>query len=83
MSSTASVVIGQAIVGLRWVAAYCIARIQQLYRIERETKSLSADERQRIRQTRAAPLLDEIRAWLDEQLPIDNNLIESILFNHR
>ena len=52
------------------LAGVAMARIQQLYRIERETKSLSADERQRIRQARAAPLLDEIRAWLDEHLPI-------------
>jgi transposase len=52
------------------LAGVAMARIQQLYRIERETKSLPADERQRIRQARAAPLLDEIRAWLDEHLPI-------------
>lgn len=52
------------------LAGVAMARIQQLYRIERETKSLPADERQRVRQARAAPLLDEIRAWLDEHLLI-------------
>ncbi len=46
-----------------------MALIQQLYRIERETKDLSAEERQRIRQERALPLLEDIRSWLDENVP--------------
>jgi transposase len=52
------------------LAGTAMAMIQQLYRIERETKALSAVERQRIRQERALPLLEDIRAWLDEHLPI-------------
>jgi len=52
------------------LAGTAMAMIQQLYRIERETKSLSPDERQRIRQERAIPLLRDIRTWLDEHLPI-------------
>jgi hypothetical protein len=52
------------------LAGVAMAKIQQLYRIERETKALSAEERQRIRQERALPLLDDIRRWLDEHLPI-------------
>ncbi len=47
-----------------------MAKIRELYRIERETKALSAEERQRIRQERALPLLADIRSWLDENLPI-------------
>lgn len=44
--------------------------IQKLYRIERETKALSAEERQRVRQERALRLLADIRNWLDDHLPI-------------
>ena len=47
-----------------------ITERQQLYRIERETRVLSAEERQRVRQERAKPLLEDIRAWLDTHLPI-------------
>lgn len=52
------------------LASAAMLKIQQLYRIERETRSLSIEERQRIRLRRAKPLLSEIRAWLDEHLPI-------------
>lgn len=52
------------------LAGVALAKIQQLYRIERETKTLYAEERQRIRQERALPLLEDIRCWLDEYLPI-------------
>ncbi|MEM6483477.1 MAG: IS66 family transposase [Pseudomonadota bacterium] len=47
-----------------------MAKIQQLYRIEREIKSLSHEERHEIRQRRSVPLLNEFRQWLDEHLPI-------------
>ena len=53
-----------------------MAKIRELYRIERETKALSADERQRVRQERAIPLLEDIRTWLDEieaLLPVPND----------
>lgn len=52
------------------LAGTAMAMIQELYRIERETKALSAEERQRVRQERALPLLEDIRSWLDENLPI-------------
>jgi len=52
------------------LAGVAMAKIQQLYRIERETKVLSAEERQRVRQERAIPLLADIRTWLDDHLPI-------------
>jgi hypothetical protein len=51
-------------------AGVAMAKIQQLYRCERATKALSAGERQRIRQECALPLLEDIRSWLDENLPI-------------
>ena len=47
-----------------------MAKIQQLYRVEREIKSLNHEERHKIRQRRSVPLLNEFRQWLDEHLPI-------------
>ena len=52
------------------LAAVAMLKIQQLYRIERETRLLCPKERQRIREARAAPLLDELRAWLDAHLAL-------------
>ena len=52
------------------LAGAAMLMIQQLYRIEREAKVLSAEERHRVRQERAMPLLADIRAWLDTHLPI-------------
>jgi hypothetical protein len=43
--------------------------IQSLYRIERELKTATAENRYRVRQEKAKPLLDKIGAWLDEVLP--------------
>jgi transposase len=52
------------------LAGVAMTKIQRLYRIERETKALSSEERQRVRQERALPLLEDIRRWLDKHLPI-------------
>jgi transposase len=46
--------------GLRWIA--------KLYRIERETAQMSADERHLIRQERARPIIDQVRDWLNESV---------------
>lgn len=46
-----------------------LAFIQQLYRIEKLAHKVSAQERLRLRQEQAVPLLGEIRAWLDKSLP--------------
>jgi transposase len=43
--------------------------IQALYRIERECKDVSPKERYTVRQQKAKPLLDTLRAWLDTALP--------------
>jgi transposase len=40
--------------------------IGQLYRIEREIKTAAADERLRVRQSESAPIVTELRAWLDK-----------------
>jgi len=46
-----------------------LAYIQKLYRIEKLAGECAAEERHRLRQEQAVPLLDEIRAWLDKSLP--------------
>jgi transposase len=52
------------------LAGAAMPKIQQRYRIERETTTLSAEERQRVCRERASPLFEDIRYWLDEHLPI-------------
>lgn len=46
-----------------------LALIQQLYRVEAGAKDLTADGRYALRQEKAAPILDRLRAWLDKSLP--------------
>lgn len=41
-----------------------------LYRIEPEIKMLDPEARQRIRVLRSKPLLDELRCWFDQHIPI-------------
>ena len=43
--------------------------IQTLYQIEREAKTITPEERYRVRQEKAKPLIETIRAWLDEVFP--------------
>jgi transposase len=53
--------------GKSTLAEQALAYIGQLYDIEAETKVLSADKRQEIRQARAGPVIDELYHWLIEQ----------------
>ncbi|MBU0499900.1 MAG: IS66 family transposase [Gammaproteobacteria bacterium] len=48
-----------------------LAYIQALYRIEREAKDreLSPEDRGLLRQQKARPILDDLKAWLDKSLP--------------
>ncbi|MGH7461637.1 MAG: IS66 family transposase [Longimicrobiales bacterium] len=46
------------------VAAQAVQRIAMLYRIEREAKDLSPEDRLALRQVRAKPLCDEMHVWL-------------------
>ena len=46
------------------IAQRALATIQKLYQVEREVTELSPDERQRIRQAQAQPILDEFHDWL-------------------
>jgi transposase len=52
---------GKAMEGLRY--------LQALYRIERECKGSSSEERYSVRQQKAKPLFETFRAWLDAALP--------------
>lgn len=45
-----------------------LERIGALYRIEEQIRGKPPDERRAIRQTRAAPLLAELRAWMEKTL---------------
>ena len=46
-----------------------LALIQKLYRIEREIKESPPDDKQRLRQQRSVPILDQLRQWLEKSLP--------------
>ena len=46
-----------------------LALIRKLYRVERQARKLTPDERYARRQKQARPVLDGMRAWLDEALP--------------
>jgi transposase len=45
-----------------------VALIRKLYQVERAAEEKTAEARQAIRQTQAAPILDKIKAWLDEKV---------------
>jgi len=45
-----------------------LALIQKLYRVEKQARKLDPKERHACRQQQARPVLDELRAWLDEAL---------------
>ncbi|EAQ99168.1 IS66 family transposase [Congregibacter litoralis] len=47
-----------------------LKKIKALYRIEREAADLTSDERRTKRQQEAVPLLNDLRQWLDEHLPL-------------
>lgn len=50
------------------LAAEALARIAELYKIEREIRYQKHDERRRVRQARAGPLLADMRGWLEREL---------------
>jgi transposase len=49
------------------IAAQALESIGQLYAIETEAKDLTSEERQQLRQARAAPIIDKLYHWLIEQ----------------
>jgi len=50
------------------VAAEAMERIAALYAIEKEIRGCPADQRREARGTRARPLLDSLKQWLEEML---------------
>jgi hypothetical protein len=50
------------------IATEAVERIAALYRIEKEIKGRSAEERRIIRSARAKPLFDDLRRWLEHAL---------------
>lgn len=49
-------------------ARQALSQIQALYRIERELKDATPEERFATRQERTKPLLDKLRIWLDDSI---------------
>lgn len=49
------------------IAEVALNRIAQLYALESQAKGLDDDERRRIRQEQAIPILDELHRWLMDQ----------------
>ena len=47
-----------------------LALIQKLYRVEKQARRLTSDERYTRRQQQARPVLDDLRSWLDDTLPL-------------
>jgi len=47
-----------------------LALIQKLYRVEKQARRLTSDERYTCRQQQARPVLDDLRSWLDDTLPL-------------
>ena len=51
------------------IAEEAIRRIAELYAVEKEARGRPPDERERIRQSKARPVFDDLEAWLPAQLP--------------
>jgi transposase len=49
-------------------ARQALSQIQALYRIERELKDASVEERFQVRQERTKPLIEKLRIWLDASI---------------
>jgi len=49
-------------------ALHALQRIRTLYAIERRIRDEPPEERHRVRQTESVPVLDALRAWLDDTL---------------
>ena len=49
-------------------AQMALTRIRKLYAIEAKIKGYAPDERKKVRQTEARPIMDELRIWLDQCL---------------
>ena len=50
------------------IAEEALLRIQKLYRIEKDIRGRTPDERRAVRQAQAKPILDALHPWLQDQL---------------
>lgn len=50
-------------------ADQALSLIQKLYAIEQQSKDRPPDQRHRIRQEKAKPVIDQLKTWLDKSLP--------------
>jgi transposase len=60
---------GQGAHGKAGKARLGLAYIQRLYRIERALQAVTPEARYHVRRQQAKPILDALRAWLDQSLP--------------
>src|SRR5690606_28974600 len=51
------------------VAPHALDLIQKLYRVEKQAKDFTPEERKAYRDTYARPVIDKLRAWLDTHRP--------------
>src|SRR5690606_2299974 len=51
------------------VAPHALDLIQKLYRVEKQAKDFTPEERKAYRDTHARPVIDKLRAWLDTHRP--------------
>ena len=51
-------------------AAAMLEMVQQLYAVENQAKSLDDEPRRQLRQQQSVPILQSIKRWIDEQLPL-------------
>jgi transposase len=49
-------------------AQYALNEIRKLYAIEKQLEEKPPDEKRKVRQARAGPILEKLRAWLDKSL---------------
>jgi transposase len=65
------------------IAAEALQRIAEIYRIEAEIRGTSADQRRTVRQQKTRPLVEALKAWLDEtlvRLPSGSTLAQVIRY---
>lgn len=62
-------------------ALHALKEMAELYRIEEDLKTLTAEERVKLRPERAGPILDAFKIWLEEtltQLPARSSLAAAV-----
>ncbi len=52
------------------LAHQALQRIRLLYRIEKQAKSYTSEQRYELRRSRSVPILNDLRQWLDQHLPL-------------